>query len=145
MGNICLSRQNKYNKINHNIINHNENESELELEVFDINTARKNAKSIKVESKEIYEKHFENILKDKIISINKIIKKESTNINNYCVAYIHTDNCRLEEINKEYRNKEYDKYYIDKFMDKICVIYRKKGYNAKKDNYRCYVIISWNS
>lgn len=74
MGNICLSRQNKYNKINHNIINHNENETELELEVFDINTARKNAKSIKVESKEIYEKHFENILKDKIISINLWIK-----------------------------------------------------------------------
>jgi len=67
MGNLCVSNQTKYDKIESNL-----NEIQLDvLEVFDINVARKNSKSISVDSKKIYEEHMKNVL-PKLITLNSL-------------------------------------------------------------------------
>ncbi len=143
MGNLC---SNKYSQLGNFIQTESvQTESIDEIEIFDINNARKNAKTINLDSKKIYDEHFKNLLPYKITKINDIIKKESIKLETYCIIYVYEDSCKLKEIDKKYRTEEYDNFYLDKFMDTICEIYKKRGYVTNKDSYKCRIIISWKT
>ena len=142
MGNLCVSDQKKYNQIK---TCSDENESEINLDVFDINVARKNSKSISVDSKNIYEEHMENVLPKLIMMINKSIEKSSSELDDHIIIYIHQDNCDLKSIDRQYRKDEYDRFYMDKLEKEICQIYNKKGYRASINKTRGYLFITWKS
>lgn len=136
MGNLCVSNQTKYDKIEPNL---------NEIEVFDINVARKNSKSISVDSKNIYEEHMKNVLPKLIMMINKSIEKSSSELDDHIIIYIHQDNCDLKSIDRQYRKDEYDRFYMDKLEKEICQIYNKKGYRASINKTRGYLFITWKS
>lgn len=142
MGNLCVHNKKKYNQIK---TYSNESESEINLDVFDINVARKNSKSISVDSKNIYEEHMKNVLPKLITMINKSIEKSSSELDDHIIIYIHEDNCDLKYIKKEYRKNEYDRFYMDKLEKEICQIYNKKGYRTSINKTSGYLFITWKS
>lgn len=140
MGNLCVHNKKKYNQIK---TYSNESESEIKLEVFDINIAKQNIRSINIDSKKIYEKHMTNILPKLIKIINNTIQKDSSSLEDHSVIYIHQDNCDLKSIDRQYRKEEYDRFYVDKIKKDICEIYNKKGYKTFINSRGGYICISW--
>ncbi len=137
MGNLCAFHQNKYNQLNET------NQDNIKLEVFDINVAKQNTKTIKIDSKNIYEEYMNKLLPKFILRINNLIEKESSELKNDCVCYVHEDNCDLKSIDEQYRKREYDRFYINKLARDICDIYNKKGYKTYINGTHGFLCISW--
>ena len=103
----------------------------------------KNTHSVKTDSKKIYEEHMIKIISKFISLINNLIEKESLELKNDCVCYVHENNCDLKSIDEQYRKREYDRFYINKLARDICDIYNKKGYKTHINESRGFLCISW--